>query len=52
MYVNDIFSNFNSRIRVFADDCIICRKITNENDIEKLQNDLNTLGGVGGRKWE
>ena len=33
-----------SSIRLFADDCIICRKITNKSDIEKLQKDLDTLG--------
>jgi len=31
-------------IRLFADDCIIYRKITNKNDIEKIQKDLDTLG--------
>ena len=31
-------------IRLFTDDCIIYRKITNKNDIEKLQKDLDTLG--------
>jgi len=30
----------------------VYRKITNKNDIEDFQKDLNTLGGVGGRKWE
>ena len=28
----------------FADDCIIYRKITDNSDIDKLQNDLNRLG--------
>jgi len=37
VYVNDIW-------RPFAYDCIIYRKITNKNDIEKLQKDLDTLG--------
>jgi hypothetical protein len=31
-------------IRLFTDDCIIYRKITNKNDIEILQKDLNNLG--------
>ena len=44
VYVNDIWRNTDSSIRLFADDCIIYRKITNKNDIEKLQKDLNTLG--------
>jgi len=44
VYVNDIWSNVDSNIRLFADDCIICRKITNTNDIENLQKNLDTLG--------
>ena len=42
VYVNDIWRNIDSSIRLFADDCIIYRKITNKNDIEKLQNDMDT----------
>ena len=33
-------------IRLFADDCIIYGKITDKNDTEKLQKDLDTL-----REW-
>ena len=36
--------NIDSLAGLFADDCIICRKITNKNDIEELQKDLGTLG--------
>jgi len=43
-YVNDIWGNIDSRMRLFADDCKICRKITNGNDIEMLQKHLDTLG--------
>jgi len=43
-YVNDIWKNIDSSIRLFADDCIICRKITSKNDISMLQKDLDTLG--------
>ena len=52
VYVNDIWRNIDSSIRLFADDCIIYTKIIRKNDIEKLQKDTSTLGGVGGRKWE
>jgi len=45
-YVNDIWRNIDFNIRLFADDCIIYRKITNRNNIEKLQKDLDTL-----RQW-
>ena len=43
MYVNNIWRNIDSSIRLFADDSIIYRQITNKNDIEKLQKDLDTL---------
>jgi hypothetical protein len=43
-YVNNIWSNIESKIRLFADDCIIYRKILNISDIEKLQTDLDKLG--------
>jgi hypothetical protein len=43
-YVNDIWRNIESCIRLFAEDCIIYRKIKNNKDMEKLQIDLNRLG--------
>jgi hypothetical protein len=33
VYVNDIWRNADSSIRLFADDCIIYGKITNKNNI-------------------
>ena len=42
-YVNDIWRDIESKIRLFADDCIIYRKILNIKDVEKLQTDLGTL---------
>jgi len=44
VYVNDTWRNIDSCIRLFADDCIIYRKIATKNDIEKLRNYLITLG--------
>jgi len=44
VYVNDILRNIYSSVILFADDCITYRKITNKNDTEKLQKDLDTLG--------
>jgi hypothetical protein len=35
-YVNDIWRNIESTIRLFADDCVIYRKITNNKDMEIL----------------
>ena len=39
-YVNDIWRNSESNIQLFADDCIIYRKIMYSSDIHKLQTDL------------
>jgi hypothetical protein len=44
VYVNDIWRNIDSFIRLFVNDCIIYRKIINKNNIEKLQKYLDTLG--------
>jgi hypothetical protein len=35
-YVNDFWRNMESKIRLFADDCVIYRKMLNIKDIEKL----------------
>ena len=43
-YVNDIWRNIESKIRLFADDCIVYRKTVNNYDVEKLQTDLDRLG--------
>ena len=43
-YVNDIRRNIVSTIRLFADDCVIYRKIINNEDIKKLQKILDRLG--------
>jgi len=43
-YVNDIWRNIESTIRLFADDCVIYRKIINKEDIEKLQKDWTGWG--------
>jgi len=42
-YVN-IWRNMESTIRLFADDCVIYRRIRNNEDMEKLQKDLDRLG--------
>jgi len=43
-YVNDIWRNMESTIRLFADVCVIYRKIINNADMEKLQKVLDRLG--------
>jgi hypothetical protein len=52
VHINDIWRNIDACIRLFADDFIIYRKITNKNYIQNLQKDLHTLGGMGGRRWD
>jgi len=42
-YVNDIWRSLESTIKLFANDCIIYRKIMNDNDISTLQ-----IGAVDG----
>jgi hypothetical protein len=44
-YVNYIWRNAGPNIRLFADDCVIYRKIMNSIDIDKLQTGIN-------RVWE
>ena len=39
-HVNNIWKNIASTVRPFADDCVIYRKIGDNNDVEKLQIDL------------
>jgi hypothetical protein len=43
-YVNDIWRNTESKIRLFADYCIIYRETVNNYDAEILQTDLDRLG--------
>lgn len=43
IYINDLPSSINSTIRLFADDCVVYRKITDPTDHYILQNDLDTI---------
>jgi len=43
-YVNDIWRNTESKIRLFGNYCIIYIKIMDSSDIDKLQTGLNRLG--------
>ena len=49
-YINDITSDIESEIRLFADDCICYREIKDEEDTVKLQRDIDQLG-CRTRKW-
>ncbi len=47
LFINDIANKVeHSRIRLFADDCLLFREVNNENEYEKLQNDFDAVG-----KW-
>ena len=43
LYINDIITNINSQLRLFADDCLIYRVIASPIDHQILQDDLDTL---------
>lgn len=43
IYINDLPNNLSCNLRMFADDCVIYRKITNTFDQAALQNDLNEV---------
>ena len=43
VYINDINENITSSVRLFADDCVICKPIITPQDAEQLQEDLQKL---------
>lgn len=47
MYINDLPDGLSSHTRLFADDCVVYRSITEESDSSSLQHDLDKLG-----EWE
>ena len=47
-YVKDIWRNLESTTKLFADDCIIYRKIINDSNIEMVQIVLDRLGDWAG----
>ena len=44
LYINDITSDIESEIRLFADDCVCYREIKDEEVTVKLQRDIDRLG--------
>ena len=50
LYINDITSDIESEIRLFADDCGCYREIKDEEDTVKRQRDFDRLG-CWSRKW-
>lgn len=43
IFINDIHIGVISKIRLFADDCVIYRAVTHHNDCEELDKDLRLL---------
>ena len=50
LHINDIMSDIESEIRLFADDCVCYREIKDIEDTLKLQQDIDRLG-IRARKW-
>ena len=50
VYINAISSGTESEIRLFADVCVCCHEIKDEEDTMKLQSDIDQLGSWA-RKW-
>ena len=50
LYINDISSDIESEIRLFADDCVCYREIKEDEFTMKLQSDIDRLGSWA-RKW-
>ena len=50
-YINDLPCNIKSTVRLFADDCVIYRNISNIQDTQLLQHDLETLT-TWERQWQ
>ena len=50
LHINDIMSDIESEIGLFADDCVCYREIKDIDDTLKLQKDIDRLG-IWARKW-
>ena len=50
LHINDIMSDIESEIRLFADDCVSYREIKDIEDTLKLQKGIDRLG-IWARKW-
>ena len=43
IFINDLPRVVDSHVRLFADDCIVYRPVTKNEDAESLQADINSL---------
>ena len=50
LYINDITTDIDSEIRLFADNCVCYREIKGTGDTVKLQEDIDRLGSWA-KKW-
>ena len=50
LFINDLPDSVQSNTRLFADDCILYRRIKNQRDCDILQDDLNQLASWE-KKW-
>ena len=50
LYINDISSDIESEIRLFANDCVCYHAIKDKEDTMKLQRDIHRMGSWE-RKW-
>jgi hypothetical protein len=51
IYINDLPDNIRSDVRLFADDCILYRKITSQRDQLQLQADIDVITNWE-RRWQ
>ena len=54
LHINDLRSCVNSKVRLFADDCLLYREIKNNQDLIDMQRDLDALmdwGSTWGMKF-
>ena len=50
VHINDLPDAVRSKVRLFADDCLLYRKIKTAKDQEELQNDLSKLE-IWAKNW-
>ena len=50
LYINDITEDIDSKLRLFADDCVCYLEIKDTEDTVKLQEDIDRLG-CWARSW-
>lgn len=46
IYINDLLATVSSSISLFADECVVYRKITDYSNLQILQSDINYIPRV------